>query len=94
MVNHRLESETGQVVEFVVDDGGRILDMVGEMPTDQDELVFSQGVPNHVNVQDVPEHVRSWGSERGLDEVCYYDPNGCLTCFCDAAGRMHCKKIC
>ena len=28
-------------------------------------------------------------------EVCFYDPNGCRTCFCDASGNiLYCRKMC
>jgi hypothetical protein len=27
-------------------------------------------------------------------DVCYYDPDGCRTCYCDDAGHMHCVGMC
>ena len=91
-MNHRVESESGHVVEFVVE-RGQIVDMLGEFASDEDELVLTSGVPPHTNVEDVPEHVRARAMERGM-EVCYYDPDGCRTCYCDDAGRMHCVGMC
>lgn len=90
-MNHRIESETGHVVEFVVADL-RIVDMLGEWPPDQDELVFVRDVPPHTNIEDVPEHVRARAIERGM-EVCYYDPEYCRTCYCDD-GHMRCVGMC
>jgi hypothetical protein len=91
-MNHRVESESGHVVEFVVEDG-RIVDMLGEWPSGQDELVFVRDIPRHANVEDVPEHVRARAIERGMD-VCYYDPDHCRTCYCDDAGHMRCVGMC
>jgi hypothetical protein len=91
-VNHRVESESGHVVEFVVEQG-RIVEMLGDWPAGEDELVFSTGVPPHMSLSDVPEHVRVRAAERGMD-VCYYDPDHCRTCYCDDAGHMHCVGMC
>ena len=91
-MNHRVESDSGHVVEFVVEDG-RIVAMLGEWPADQEELVFTQGVPSHATLKDVPEHVRRRADERAMD-VCYYDPDSCRTCYCDDAGHMHCVGMC
>lgn|GEM_PF-3757221 len=91
-MNHRVESESGHVVEFVVEEG-HIVDMLGEWPADRDELVFTADVPPHSKLDDVPEHVLARAAERAMD-VCYYDPNGCRTCYCDDRGHMHCVGMC
>jgi hypothetical protein len=91
-MNHRVESESGHLVEFVVSEG-RIVDMLVDWPEDQDELLFTQGVPAHVKVEDAPEHVRARAGTYGMD-VCYYDPDRCRTCYCDGAGHMRCVGMC
>jgi hypothetical protein len=94
VTKHRLMSESGHVVEFIVDEAGRITEMLGDWPEGVAELVFTEGVPAHQNVANVPEHVRAFGPSRGPVDVCYYDPDRCRTCFCDDSGRMWCVGKC
>ena len=93
MASHRLKSDSGHVFEFVVGHSGQIVDMRGDWPAGEEELVFSVGLPTRETVTSAPEHILEWGAVRGWD-VCYYDPDACRTCYCDDSGRMRCVGMC
>jgi hypothetical protein len=93
MATHRLSATSGDTFELVLDDDGRIADVAGPWPDEQDaEFELEGPLPSHQNV-DAPQHIAGFAAERSLD-VCFYDPVSCRTCYCDAGGRMTCRKMC
>jgi hypothetical protein len=49
-------------------------------------------LPPHAKVGNAPEHINSFAEDRGMD-VCFYDGDGCRTCFC-VGERMTCIRMC
>jgi len=91
---HRVMATSGSEFELVLDNDGRLDDVVGPWPVeDGAEFELEGPLPAHANLDDAPGHIQAYATERGRD-VCFYDPDECRTCFCDATGRMYCRKMC
>lgn len=88
MAKHRVTADTGGDFDIIIDDAGRITDIVGDWPTDGE--VTLEGVPTHTKPEDVPQAVLAQAGPGGW-HVCYYD--GKRTCWCHEDGRMRCRGI-
>ncbi len=94
MAMHQVTSSLGGDFEISVGDDGRIADVAGEWPEQGVEFELTGGIPGHTPVEELPENIRSAAASRG-QEVCFYDPDGCRTCFCDESGRvLRCVGMC
>jgi hypothetical protein len=94
MATHQLSATSGETFELVLGDDGRIADVAGPWPEERDaEFELEGPIPTHANVS-APDHVMRFAAEAGR-EVCFYDPDGCRTCFCDEHGKLlYCRKMC
>jgi hypothetical protein len=95
MIHQVVTSTTGIEFGIEVDDRGRIVAVAGPWPEEEGaEFVLSGSLPDHKRVDDLPDHISTFAAERGR-HVCYYDPDACQTCFCDASGStLYCRKMC
>jgi hypothetical protein len=93
MATHTVKSSTGSPFEIVIDDDGRIADVVGNWPEAGEEFELRAPLPAHRPPENPPAEVVAKARQRQAD-VCFYDPNGCRTCFCDDKGHMHCVGEC
>jgi len=93
MASHQVESSIGSRFEIVVGDDTQIHDVVGDWPEAGVEFQLHGPIPEHSPIKDVPVKISATADERGQD-VCFYDPDGCRTCFCDDRGHMHCVGEC
>ncbi|HEY7874198.1 MAG TPA: hypothetical protein VIG64_03650 [Actinomycetota bacterium] len=91
MATHKMQS--GEIeFEVLLDDDGRISDVVGPWPEADGEVELTGVLPPHAKVGNAPEHINSFAEDRGMD-VCFYDGDGCRTCFC-VGERMTCIRMC
>ncbi len=79
---HRLTASSGAEFEIIVGEDGRIADITGPWPQDGSEFAFEGPLPTHTRVNKTPAHIDAAAAKRGMD-VCFYDPDGCRTCYCD-----------
>lgn len=93
MDSHRLSDTAGKEFELLIDETSRIADVVGEWPGPNEEFTIEGPLPKHENIVDVPEKIQAHAAANGW-EVCFYDPEGCRTCYCDDKGHMRCVGIC
>ena len=95
MTVHRMTAADGAVFEVHVGADEWIVDVSGPWPTREGATFSLEGaLPDHAPAADVPDAIRQVAADTGR-EVCFYDPVGCRTCFCDARGRLlHCEKMC
>lgn len=93
MQRHEVLGDNGRGYELVLDEDGAIAQVVGDYPEQGGSFVVEEGIPSHAHLEDVPSHVLS-RAKAASEKVCYYDPNECLTCFCDSNGSMRCERLC
>lgn len=91
---HTLTDQHGKQFDLHIDDSARIVDVVGEWPSGEEEFRLEGPLPEHVEVEKPSARVKEEASKRGL-RVCYQDAARCQTCFCDKNNDiMYCKPMC
>lgn len=93
MATHTVKSSTGKAFDVVVGEDGRIADVIGDWPGPGEEFKLLAPLPEHRPPADPPAELVARARARQAD-VCFYDPDGCRTCFCDDKGHMHCVGEC
>ncbi len=94
MATHRVGSSLGGEFEIVVDESGRITDVAGEWPEDQQEFELTGDIPEHATLESAPRHLTLDSAAEGEDwDVCFYDDKNCRTCYC-RRGKMRCVRMC